>query len=184
MLSWKKVKIAKQHWWSCQNDLIQMKKAAVSTAAFSHVSNINVWCWAGQSRLAIIDCMKKTNVAINGFGRIGRLFFKLALQNDNLQIVGINDLGDLENMAYLLRHDSAQKALNLYLKLLWCLGKVKEPPHCPFDSIVISKLGKKLNWTELDDIQPYKDLVNSARTLAGKLSIAKWELEIYNSRST
>ena len=55
----------------------------------------------------------KIRVAINGFGRIGRLFFKLALQNDNLEIVGINDLGDLENMAYLLRHDSAQKELTV-----------------------------------------------------------------------
>ncbi len=54
-----------------------------------------------------------TKVAINGFGRIGRLFFKLALQNDNLDIVAINDLGDLDNMAYLLRYDSAQKELNL-----------------------------------------------------------------------
>jgi len=57
--------------------------------------------------------MNKTNVAINGFGRIGRLFFKLALQNENLQVVGINDLGDLENMVYLLNHDSVQKEMNL-----------------------------------------------------------------------
>ena len=54
-----------------------------------------------------------TKVAINGFGRIGRLFFKLALKNENLDIVAINDLGDLDNMAYLLRYDSAQKELNL-----------------------------------------------------------------------
>lgn len=54
-----------------------------------------------------------TRVGINGFGRIGRLFFKLALKNENLDIVGINDLGDLDNMAYLLRYDSAQKDLNL-----------------------------------------------------------------------
>jgi len=54
-----------------------------------------------------------TRVGINGFGRIGRLFFKLALKQDDLEIVGINDLGDLDNMAYLLRYDSAQKDLNL-----------------------------------------------------------------------
>lgn len=58
---------------------------------------------------------KKIKVAINGFGRIGRLFFKLALQNDNLEIVGINDLGDVANMAYLLEHDSAQKELNTHV---------------------------------------------------------------------
>ncbi len=45
-------------------------------------------------------------VAINGFGRIGRAFFKLAVSKPELEIVAINDLGDLENLAYLLRHDS------------------------------------------------------------------------------
>jgi glyceraldehyde 3-phosphate dehydrogenase len=48
-----------------------------------------------------------TNVAINGFGRIGRAFFKLALTRPELNIVAINDLGDSENLAYLLRYDSA-----------------------------------------------------------------------------
>lgn len=47
-----------------------------------------------------------TRVAINGFGRIGRAFFKLALEKPELEIVAINDLGDMENLAYLLRHDS------------------------------------------------------------------------------
>ncbi|MEK7124957.1 MAG: glyceraldehyde 3-phosphate dehydrogenase NAD-binding domain-containing protein [Patescibacteria group bacterium] len=46
------------------------------------------------------------NIAINGFGRIGRLFFKLALEKGDLNIVAINDLGDLENLAYLLKYDS------------------------------------------------------------------------------
>lgn len=45
-------------------------------------------------------------VAINGFGRIGRAFFKLALTRPELDIVAINDLGDLETLAYLLRFDS------------------------------------------------------------------------------
>jgi len=46
-------------------------------------------------------------VAINGFGRIGRAFFKAALDKPGLDIVAINDLGDLENLAYLLKYDSA-----------------------------------------------------------------------------
>lgn len=50
-----------------------------------------------------------TKVAINGFGRIGRLFFKLAMENPNLEVVAINDLGDVDNMVYLLKYDSAQK---------------------------------------------------------------------------
>lgn len=46
-------------------------------------------------------------VAINGFGRIGRTFFRLAHDHPDFEIVAINDLGDLENLAYLLRYDSA-----------------------------------------------------------------------------
>lgn len=46
-------------------------------------------------------------IAINGFGRIGRAFFKLAITRPELEIVAINDLGDLANLAYLLKYDSA-----------------------------------------------------------------------------
>ena len=46
-------------------------------------------------------------IAINGFGRIGRAFFKLAITKPELEVVAINDLGDLENLAYLLKYDSA-----------------------------------------------------------------------------
>lgn len=45
-------------------------------------------------------------VAINGFGRIGRALFKLALEKPELEIVAINDLGDLDNLVYLLKYDS------------------------------------------------------------------------------
>ncbi|MBI4122893.1 MAG: type I glyceraldehyde-3-phosphate dehydrogenase [Parcubacteria group bacterium] len=45
-------------------------------------------------------------VAINGFGRIGRLFFRQAIKAKDIQVVAINDLGDIENLAYLLRYDS------------------------------------------------------------------------------
>lgn len=51
--------------------------------------------------------MAKAKIAINGFGRIGRAFFKLALDQKELDIVAINDLGDIENLAYLLKYDSA-----------------------------------------------------------------------------
>lgn len=50
--------------------------------------------------------MAKTRIAINGFGRIGRLFFKAAYEVPDLEIVAINDLGDVENLAYLLKYDS------------------------------------------------------------------------------
>lgn len=46
------------------------------------------------------------NVAINGFGRIGRLTFKALLQNPEVQIVAINDLTDTHTLAHLLKYDS------------------------------------------------------------------------------
>jgi len=51
--------------------------------------------------------MNKTRVAINGFGRIGRAFFKLAQYRDEIEIVAINDLSPVDNIAYLLKYDSA-----------------------------------------------------------------------------
>jgi glyceraldehyde 3-phosphate dehydrogenase len=51
----------------------------------------------------------KTQIAINGFGRIGRLFFRQAFDNENFEIVAINDLGDLANLAYLLKYDTVYR---------------------------------------------------------------------------
>ncbi len=50
--------------------------------------------------------MEKKRIAINGFGRIGRIFFRQALENDNLEIVAVNDLADIDTLAYLLKYDS------------------------------------------------------------------------------
>jgi len=47
-----------------------------------------------------------SRVAINGFGRIGRAFFKAAFLHPDIEIVAINDLGSTENLAYLLKYDS------------------------------------------------------------------------------
>ena len=45
-------------------------------------------------------------VAINGFGRIGRLVFRIMEENPNFEVVAINDLTDAEQLAYLLKYDS------------------------------------------------------------------------------
>jgi glyceraldehyde 3-phosphate dehydrogenase len=45
-------------------------------------------------------------IGINGFGRIGRLVFRVAAARDDVEVVGINDLIDLDYMAYMLRYDS------------------------------------------------------------------------------
>lgn len=53
--------------------------------------------------------MTKTKIAINGFGRIGRLFLRQTINEPNLEIVAINDLGDIENLTYLLKYDSVYR---------------------------------------------------------------------------
>src|SRR5256885_4061128 len=51
--------------------------------------------------------MAKTRVGINGFGRIGRNFFRASLERDSdFELVAFNDLGDVATMAHLLRYDS------------------------------------------------------------------------------
>lgn len=50
--------------------------------------------------------MSKIRVGINGFGRIGRCTFKQLLADDRFEVVGINDLSDLGDLAYLLKYDS------------------------------------------------------------------------------
>ena len=51
-------------------------------------------------------------VAINGFGRIGRLAFKILLQKSNVEVVAINDLTDNKTLAHLLKYDSVQGRFN------------------------------------------------------------------------
>lgn len=52
--------------------------------------------------------MSKIKVGINGFGRIGRNVFKIALERSDLEIVGINDLTNTKTLAHLLKYDSTQ----------------------------------------------------------------------------
>ena len=47
-----------------------------------------------------------TKIGINGFGRIGRIAFRIAAQNDNVEVVAVNDLLDVDHLAYLLEYDS------------------------------------------------------------------------------
>ena len=51
-------------------------------------------------------------VGINGFGRIGRLFFRAAQQNPEIEIVSLNDLGEADSLAYLLKYDTVHGRFN------------------------------------------------------------------------
>jgi glyceraldehyde 3-phosphate dehydrogenase len=50
-------------------------------------------------------------VAVNGFGRIGRVFFRAALENKDIEVVAVNDLADARTLAHLLKHDSVHGPL-------------------------------------------------------------------------
>ncbi len=56
--------------------------------------------------------MSKLKLGINGFGRIGRIAFRVAAARPDIEIVGINDLLDVEHLAYLLKYDSVHGRFN------------------------------------------------------------------------
>jgi len=60
--------------------------------------------------------MAKIKVAINGLGRIGRAFLKVAALHEQIEVVAVNDLGDINNFAYLLKYDSAYGRSGLDVK--------------------------------------------------------------------
>ena len=57
-----------------------------------------------------------TKVAINGFGRIGRLVFRHLMENDELDVVAVNDIAPLDNLLYLLKYDSVQRNPNVLIQ--------------------------------------------------------------------
>ncbi len=63
--------------------------------------------------------MNKIRIAINGFGRIGRAFFKIARTHPDFDIVAINDLGDPENLVYLLKYDTVYGRTDSGISLGW-----------------------------------------------------------------
>lgn len=91
--------------------------------------------------------MTRTRIAINGFGRIGRHAFKIAMAKPELEVVAVNDLGSLEVMAHLLRHDTAYGAYHHTVTVegsdLVVNGKhikflsVKEPAELPWKKLKI-----------------------------------------------
>lgn len=92
--------------------------------------------------------MKKTKIAINGFGRIGRNLFRLLLNHPTIEVVAINDIADNRTMAHLAKYDSIHGVL---------------PYEVSFDENHIIVDGKKflfyhekeisnLNWSNIDII--------------------------------
>jgi glyceraldehyde 3-phosphate dehydrogenase len=61
--------------------------------------------------------MKKIKVAINGGGRIGRAFYRIARERKDISVVAINDLGNIDNIAYLLKYDSVYGPSGFQIKV-------------------------------------------------------------------
>ena len=87
-----------------------------------------------------------TRVAINGFGRIGRNVFKVALERDDVEIVAINDLTDAKTLAHLLKYDSVHGRFNGSVK---ANGKAIEV-NGTLIPIYAIRNPKELPWGELN----------------------------------
>lgn len=89
--------------------------------------------------------MSKLKVAINGFGRIGRLTYRCLLNKSNIEVVAINDLTDAKTLAHLFKYDSVHKKFN---------GEVSSEEGC----LIVN--GNKIRvFAEKDPaVLPWKDL--------------------------
>ncbi len=85
-------------------------------------------------------------VAINGFGRIGRLVFRLMEEDDRFEVVAINDLTDAEQLAYLLKYDTSHRNY-----------RVDEISHTE-DSIVVKDRQIKVYSEKDPSMLPWKEL--------------------------
>lgn len=81
-------------------------------------------------------------------------------------------------------HATLKKALNRYLKYLWCLGELPMPPHRPIGSIVLKMIPEFAEecWTQLDSPKRYMAKIGAAKRIADEdyRPLVEWELEAYN----
>src|ERR1700756_2315506 len=89
--------------------------------------------------------MSKIKIAINGFGRIGRVFLRVAIDRPNFDIVAINDLTDSKTLAHLLKYDSVH-------------GKFPGTITHEKDTLIVN--GKKIKITSAADpsLLPWKEM--------------------------
>lgn len=92
--------------------------------------------------------MKKIRVAVNGAGRIGRAFVKVAHERKEIEIVAMNDLGSVDNIAYLLKYDTA------YGKTPFEISVSADKKGIVIDGKTVAFLSEKdplkLPWKDLD----------------------------------
>ena len=110
--------------------------------------------------------MAKIKVAINGFGRIGRTFFKTVHQHDDIEVVAINDLADSKTLAHLLKYDSIH-------------GVFQESISATPDHILVgeraiplsnAKTPEACNWQDVDVVLEATGKFKDRNLLEGHLS--------------
>jgi glyceraldehyde 3-phosphate dehydrogenase len=90
--------------------------------------------------------MEKIKVAINGFGRIGRLTFKLLLPHPEIEIMAVNDLTDNETLVHLIKYDSTHGGLNAKV---WCDDNYIYVDDRRIDALSV-KEPSELPWAKYD----------------------------------
>ena len=112
--------------------------------------------------------MSNLKIGINGFGRIGRMVFRASLRRDDIDIVAINDLLDLEHLAYLLKYDSVHGTVDASVEIvnghLVVDGKTvritaeRDPKNLQWDSIGAEVVAECTGiFTSLDMAQSHID---------------------------
>jgi len=106
----------------------------------------------------------KPKVAINGFGRIGRLFFRAGYQHDDFDIVAINDITDAATLAHLLKYDSVHRTFDAEVKPMekafsvngkeYKVFSERDPVHLPWKDLgveyVIEASGKFREYSKAE----------------------------------
>ncbi len=156
--------------------------------------------------LTLAATMQRSRVYANGLSSAQRAPLQLTMRNalDTLADQYVSEVDDVkhgENIASLadgisqahskvlrggvFRIGPAQKALNLFLKYLWCSGQIGMPPHCPFDRAIMTLLepSARCNWTEIRSLSRYEQVVKAAHKKAKGVPLAEWELGLYNEVS-
>jgi len=161
---------------------------------------------------------QRANIYKENYSEKIRTNFRKALRKEVEQIVDkhyfkqVEQEQHIENIYALVKHSQnlyiegncitvnfgvAQKLLNLYLKYLWCLKEIPEPPHFPVDRIIQEKIIRILRenkleslklfaWTQFEDDKHYKEVIKKAKLITDNvkdyknLSLAELELKIFD----
>lgn len=114
--------------------------------------------------------MSKVKLGINGFGRIGRIVFRETFNRDNVEVVAINDLLDVDHLAYLLKYDSVHGRFN---------GKVEVKDgqlyvNDKFIRVTAEKDPKLIKW---DDASVDVDVVAECTGIFTTLETAQYHID-------